>query len=64
MAYTGLEITTKVHSATLSITTLLRKAASDTTYNAGFYSARQASNDALVDSVGEGRLTFPLLLML
>ena len=51
MAYTGLEITTKVHSATLSSHCIPADPEyySMTTYNAAFYKARQTSNDALVE---------------
>lgn len=63
MAYTGLEITTKVHSATLSSHCIpaYPEYYSDTTYNAAFYTARQASNSALVART-EGSTTFTLTL--
>ena len=63
MAYTGLGITTKVHSATLSSHSIPAYPvyASGTTYNAAFYTARQASNDALVERT-EGSATFTLTL--
>ena len=63
MAYTGLEITTKVHSATLSSHSIpaYPEYYSGTTYNAAFYTARQASNDALVERT-DGSTTFTLTL--
>ena len=51
MAYTALTIETKVDSATLSSHCIpaYPEYYSSTTFNAAFYTARQASNDALVE---------------
>ena len=50
MAYTGLTITTKVHSATLSSHCIpaYPEYTTGTTFNADFYTLRRASNDELV----------------
>lgn len=63
MAYTGLGITTKVHSATLSSHSIPAYPVynSGTTYDAAFYTARQASNTALVART-DGSTTFTLTL--
>ncbi len=49
MAYTGLTIETAVHSATLSSHCIpaYPEYEQGTTFNAAFYTARRASNDAL-----------------
>ena len=51
MAYTALTIETKVHDVTLSSHCIpaYPEYYSSTTFNAAFYTARQASNDALVE---------------
>jgi hypothetical protein len=51
MAYTGLTITTKVHDDSLSSHCIpaYPEYYSSTTFNAAFYTARQTSNDALVE---------------
>lgn len=61
MAYTGIEIETAVHSTTLSSHCIpaYPEYNGSTTFNAAFYTARQASNDALVERT-EGSEDFTL----
>ena len=61
MAYTALEIETKVASATLSSHSIpaYPEYYSSTTFDATFYTARQASNDALVERT-EDTITYTL----
>ena len=56
MAYTGLEIETAVHSATLSSHCIpaYPEYTGATDFNAAFYAARQASNEALVERTEGG----------
>ena len=63
MAYTALTITTKVSSATLDSHCIpaYPEYDSGTTFNAAFYTARQASNDALVERTEDG-ITYTLTL--
>lgn len=61
MAYTGIAIETAVHSTTLSSHCIpaYPEYYSGTTFNAAFYTARQASNDALAERT-EGSQDFTL----
>ena len=61
MAYTALGIETKVASATLSSHSIpaYPEYYSSTTFDATFYTARQASNDALVERT-EDTITYTL----
>jgi len=61
MPYTGLEIETAVHSTTLSSHCIpaYPEYTGATTFNAAFYTARQASNEALVERT-EGSEEFEL----
>ena len=63
MAYTALTIETKVHDVTKSSHCIpaYPEYNSGTTFDAAFYTARQASNDALVERT-EGGATFTLTL--
>ena len=63
MPYTGLEIETAVHSTTLSSHCIpaYPEYTGATTFNAAFYTARQASNDALVErTVGAENFTLTI----
>jgi len=61
MAYTGLTITTKVHSATLSSHCIpaYPEYKTSTTFDASFYTARRASNDELVGDTITYSVTTP-----
>ena len=61
MAYTALTIETAVHSATLSSHSIpaYPEYYSSTNFDAAFYTARQASNDALIERT-EDTITYTL----
>ena len=63
MAYSTLTITTKVHNAGESShsITAYPEYYSSTTFNAAFYAARQASNDALIERT-QDTITYTLSL--
>lgn len=61
MAYTALTIETKVHDVTLSSHCIpaYPEYSGSTTFDAAFYTARQASNDALAERT-EDTITYTL----